>query len=64
VIVVIPTVSESVFENVFLNSSVKNCGCFEFVITFFYCISCSVHCISNDMVNCRLKGEGSVFGEG
>lgn len=23
-----------VFENVYLNSSVKNCGCFEFLIAF------------------------------
>jgi len=33
VIVVIPTLSECVFETVYLNSSVKNCGCFKIVIT-------------------------------
>ena len=32
VIVVIPTLSECVFETVYLNSSVKKCGCFIFVI--------------------------------
>jgi hypothetical protein len=33
VIAVIPTVNECEFENVYLNSSVKNCGCFKLVIT-------------------------------
>jgi hypothetical protein len=33
VIVVIPTLNECVFEIVYLNSSVENCGYFTFVIT-------------------------------
>ena len=32
VIVVIPTLNECVFETVYLNSSVENCGFFKFVI--------------------------------
>jgi len=32
VIVIKPTLNECVFETVYLNSSVKNCGCFIFVI--------------------------------
>jgi len=33
VIVIKPTLNECVFETVYLNSSVKNCGCFKIVIT-------------------------------
>jgi len=33
VIVVISSVNECVFENVYLNSSVENCSCFKFVST-------------------------------
>jgi hypothetical protein len=34
VIVVVPTVEESVFENVYFNSSVKNSGNFKLVTAF------------------------------
>ena len=47
----------------FTYCNVENCICFKFVITlqshkFF------VHCINNDMINCRLKRECSMFDEG
>jgi hypothetical protein len=61
VAVVMPAVNECVLECV-LNSSVENCGCFKIVITFV--ISCFVHCIANYVINCRLKGEGSMFDGG
>jgi hypothetical protein len=57
VIVVIPTVNVCVFENVYLNSSVKNCGCFKCVITFVISLVVFVHRIGKDMISCSLKGE-------
>ena len=43
VIVVVPTVEESVFENVYFNSSVKNSGNFKLVTAFIVWVTlCTV----------------------
>jgi hypothetical protein len=65
VIVVVPTLNVCVFETVYLNSSVKNCGCFKFVFASVILISYFVHCVSNVKINCRLKKENvACFDEG
>jgi hypothetical protein len=64
VIVVIATLNEFVFEIEKLNSSVTNCGCFEFVITFVMSsvVLCTVLLMLRLIVD--WKENVACFGEG